>query len=102
MLFRSNKDYMTALRNAVTAEGAQGQNALTAQLAGLQAQETGGVRTAMTQEQQNAAAARDALIKAGLDALISGKQTAAATRAETTKSYGQYKPKKGKGKKPSA
>lgn len=97
-----NKDYMTALRNAVTAEGAQGQNALTAQLAGLQAQETGGVRTAMTQEQQNAAAARDALIKAGLDALISGKQTAAATRAETTKSYGQYKPKKGKGKKPSA
>jgi hypothetical protein len=97
-----NKDYMDALRNAVTASGAQGQNALVSQLASLQAQEQGAVRQAQTQDEQTAMAARDALIKSGLDALISGKNTAAATRAATTKSYGQYKPKKAKGGKKSA
>lgn len=89
-----NKDYMDSLRNAVTAGGAEAQRALAANLAGIQAQEIAGVRQGMATEQSQASAARDAMIKAGLESLISGKQTAAGTRAQTEAEFGAYKPKK--------
>lgn len=91
-----NKDYMDALRNAVTAGGTSAQNALAQSLVGLQAQEAGAMRQARSQEESGAAAARDALLRAGLETLIGGQQTAAGTRAETEAKFGAYKPKKPK------
>lgn len=93
-----NQDYMTALKNAVSGSEEQAKGQLATTLAGLQAADIGNLRSAQQTEVSNAAAMRDQLVKAGIEALMSGKQTAASTRANTAASYGAYKPKKKKSK----
>lgn len=88
-----NTDYMTALKNAVAGTEQQARGQLASTVAGLQAQDVAGLRSAQQTETANAAAMRDQLLKAGIEALMSGKTTAATTRASTETSYGQYKPK---------
>lgn len=108
---RSNKelagaetDYYTALQNA--ARGAQGasKQQLASNLASLQAQDVGGINAARRAEQANLAsqrttaeqqaeAFRQQLLSQGIESLMGGQQTAAATQAQTTATYGKPKPK---------
>lgn len=98
----ANQDYSTALRNAITGSQAGALQGLTQAVTGLRAQDVANLRGARQQDEGSAAAARDALVQAGLESLLSGQQTAAATRAATEQQYGAYKPKKKSGKKKSS
>jgi hypothetical protein len=98
----ANQDYSTALRNAITGSQAGALQGLTQAVAGLRSQDVANLRGQEQQDVGSAAAARDALVQAGLQSLLSGQQTAAATRAATEQQYGAYKPKKKSGKKKSS
>jgi hypothetical protein len=98
----ANQDYSTALKNAITGSQAGALQGLTQAVTGLRAQDVANLRGARQQDEGSATAARDALIQAGLESLLSGQQTAAATRADTEQKYGAYKPKKKSGKKKSS
>lgn len=91
-------DYATALRNAITGSQAAGLTGLTQGITGLKAQDVANLRTAQAQDVGAAEDFRSSLMQAGLQALLGGRQTAAATRASTEQQFGAYKPKKSKGK----
>ena len=107
-LSAADKAYMASLKTAGLGANTAAQQALAGNLAGLQAQDTSGVNAARRSEigninQNKAAATSDAealrqqYISKGIEALMSGKQTAAATKAQAASDYGV--PKKAKSKK---
>jgi hypothetical protein len=107
-LSNADKAYMTALRTAGQGANTAAQQALAGNLAGLQAQDTSGVNAARRTEVGNiiqnkaattsdAEALRQQYLAKGIDALMSGRQTAAATKAQAAADYGV--PKKAKSKK---
>jgi hypothetical protein len=107
-LSAADKAYMASLKTAGQGANTAAQQALAGNLAGLQAQDTSGVNAARRSEigninQNKAAATSDAealrqqYISKGIEALMSGKQTAAATKAQAASDYGV--PKKAKSKK---
>lgn len=95
----AGQDYATALRNAITGSQAGALQGLAQTVAGLRSQDVAGLRGQRAQEESAVQAVRDSLAQAGLQAMLEGKQTAAATRAATEQQYGAYKPKKKSGKK---
>lgn len=82
-LGQAESGYLDALRLA-------GQGGQTAALQGLQQQLTAG----RSSEEAAARAAQQQLLAAGIEALMSGRQTAAQTRAATTAEYGRPRAKK--------
>ncbi len=110
---RSNKqlagaetDYYTGLQNAARGAQAAGKSNLATVLATLQGQdkagiegnrraELAGLQASRTAAQGSATDLQNQLLAKGIDAVMSGKQAAATTRAQTTASYGVPK-KKGK------
>lgn len=111
MFGRSNKqlagaetDYYTGLQNAAKGAQAAGKANLASVLATIQAQDKSGIETNRRSELAGLQATRAAsqgtatdlqnqLLAKGIDSLMSGKQAAATTRAQTTASYGVPKPK---------
>ena len=109
---RSNKqlagaetDYYTGLQNSARGAQAAGKANLATVLASLQGQDKAGIETnrrselAGLQANRNAATSaatdlQNQLLAKGIDSVMSGKQAAATTRAQTTASYGV--PKKAK------
>jgi len=119
-LSAADKAYMASLKTAGQGANTAAQQALAGNLAGLQAQDTSGINAARRGDlsaidtarrgeigtiQQNqfgassdAEALRQSYISKGIEALMSGKQTAAATKAQAAADYG-VPPKKAKSKK---
>ena len=115
-LSAADKAYMASLKTAGQGDNTAAQQALAGNLAGLRAQDISGINAARRgdlsaidtarrgeigdiQNRQFAAtgdaeALRQQYIAKGIDALMSGKQTAAQTKAETAANYGV--PKKAK------
>lgn len=98
----AGQDYTTALRNAITGSQAGALQGLAQTVAGLRSQDVAGLRGRRAEEEAAVQAVRDSLTQAGLQAMLEGKQTAAATRVATEQKYGAYKPKKSSKKKQSA
>jgi hypothetical protein len=104
-LSSADKAYMAAIRTAGQGANTAAQQALAGNLAGLRAQDTSGVNASrrgelatITQNKNattsDAEALRQSYISKGIEALMSGKQTAATTKAEAAAEFGV--PKKAK------
>jgi hypothetical protein len=115
-LSSADKAYMASLRTAGMGANTAAQQALAGNIAGLQAQDTSGINTARRGEMADISSARrgelgninqsklgatsdaeslrQSYISKGIDALMSGKQTAAETKAQAAGEYGV--PKKAK------
>lgn len=115
-LSSADKAYMASLRTAGQGANTAAQQALAGNLAGLQAQDTSGINAARRGDlsaigtarrgeigdiqnrefgaTSDAEALRQQYIAKGIDALMSGTQTAAETRAQAAADYGVPKGKK--------
>jgi hypothetical protein len=115
-LSSADKAYMASLRTAGMGANTAAQQALAGNIAGLRAQDTSGINTARRGEMADISSARrgelgninqsklgatsdaeslrQSYISKGIDALMSGKQTAAETKAQAAGEYGV--PKKAK------
>lgn len=109
-LSAADKAYMASLKTAGQGANTAAQQALAGNLAGLQAQDTSGINTSRRGEMADISSARrgelgdikqsqlgatsdaeslrQSYISKGIDALMSGKQTAAETKAQAAADYG--------------
>ena len=109
-LSSADKAYMASLRTAGMGANTAAQQALAGNIAGLQAQDTSGINTSRRNEMSDISSARrgelgnikqsqlgatsdaeslrQSYISKGIDALMSGKQTAAETKAQAAADYG--------------
>jgi hypothetical protein len=109
-LSSADKAYMTSLRTAGQGANTAAQQALAGNIAGLQAQDTSGINTARRGEMADISSARrgelgsikesqlgatsdaeqlrQSYISKGIDAMMSGKQTGAETKAQAAGEYG--------------